>query len=78
MDSFNWGYDPYHYTAPEGSYAVNSDGLARVQEYRAMIKAMHELGYRVVQDVVYNHTNASGLLNSSVLDKTVPGYYHRP
>ncbi|MDF4861755.1 DUF3372 domain-containing protein, partial [Vibrio parahaemolyticus] len=22
LDSFNWGYDPYHYTVPEGSYAT--------------------------------------------------------
>lgn len=27
LDSFNWGYDPFHYSAPEGSYAVQSDGV---------------------------------------------------
>jgi pullulanase-type alpha-1,6-glucosidase len=31
----------------------------------------------VVLDVVYNHTNSSGLADNSVLDKLVPGYYHR-
>ena len=25
-DGFNWGYDPYHYSAPEGSYAVEPGG----------------------------------------------------
>lgn len=41
-------------------------------------QALHSLGYRVVQDVVYNHTFASGPYSSnSVLDKIVPGYYHR-
>ena len=25
-DGFNWGYDPWHYTVPEGSYATNPDG----------------------------------------------------
>lgn len=76
-DGFNWGYDPYHYNAPEGSYASQSDGVSRIKEYRSMVKALHGMGFRVVQDVVFNHTSASGLYNNSVLDKVVPGYYHR-
>jgi pullulanase len=35
------------------------------------------MGLRVVVDVVYNHTNAAGQAEKSVLDKVVPGYYHR-
>lgn len=77
LDRFNWGYDPYHFTAPEGSYASDPDGVARIVEMRAMNQALHEMGLRVVLDVVYNHTNASGLNDKSVLDKVVPGYYHR-
>lgn len=76
-DGFNWGYDPHHYTAPEGSYATNPDGAARVLEFREMVQALNQSGLRVVMDVVYNHTNASGLSANSVLDKIVPGYYHR-
>ncbi|WP_233261451.1 pullulanase-type alpha-1,6-glucosidase [Vitiosangium sp. GDMCC 1.1324] len=76
-DGFNWGYDPYHYTVPEGSYAVNPDGTARIVEFRQMVKALSDSGLRVVMDVVYNHTNAAGLADKSVLDKVVPGYYHR-
>lgn len=41
------------------------------------MQGLHNLGLRVVQDVVYNHTFASGLDRYSVLDKAVPGYYHR-
>ncbi|MDO3383619.1 pullulanase-type alpha-1,6-glucosidase [Gilvimarinus algae] len=77
LDSFNWGYDPLHYTAPEGSYATDQSGFTRLVEFRAMVQALHEMGLRVVMDVVYNHTNASGLGDKSVLDKLVPGYYHR-
>lgn len=77
LDSFNWGYDPFHYSAPEGSYAVESDGISRIREYRQMVQKLHTMGFRVVQDVVYNHTYSSGLYDKSVLDKTVPGYYHR-
>ena len=77
LDSFNWGYDPFHYTVPEGSYATIAEGAQRILEFREMVKALHDMGLMVVMDVVYNHTNAAGLNPKSVLDKIVPGYYHR-
>ncbi len=77
IDQFNWGYDPKHFNTPEGSYSSNPDGVARIIEMRAMNQSLHEIGLRVVLDVVYNHTNASGLFENSVFDKVVPGYYHR-
>jgi pullulanase-type alpha-1,6-glucosidase len=77
LDPFNWGYDPFHYTVPEGSYSTNPDGTTRIFEFREMVKSLNELGLRVVMDVVYNHTNASGQAPKSVLDRVVPGYYHR-
>ncbi|MBT2423965.1 pullulanase-type alpha-1,6-glucosidase [Streptomyces sp. ISL-22] len=76
-DAFNWGYDPYHYTVPEGSYATDPDGTARTVEFRKMVKALNDDGLRVVMDVVYNHTAASGQADTSVLDRIVPGYYQR-
>jgi pullulanase-type alpha-1,6-glucosidase len=76
-DAFNWGYDPYHYTTPEGSYATDPDGPARTLEYREMVQAVTGMGLRVVNDVVYNHTYGAGQDDKSVLDKVVPGYYHR-
>ncbi|WP_051711578.1 pullulanase-type alpha-1,6-glucosidase [Andreprevotia chitinilytica] len=77
-DCFNWGYDPLHYTAPEGSYATDAaDGSVRVKEFRQMVAALHGAGLRVVLDVVYNHTAAAGQDPNSVLDKVVPGYYYR-
>ena len=77
-DCFNWGYDPFHFNAPEGSYASDaSDGAVRVRELRAMVQALHAAGLRVGMDVVYNHTTASGQDPRSVLDRIVPGYYHR-
>jgi pullulanase-type alpha-1,6-glucosidase len=77
LDGFNWCYDPYHYTVPEGSYARNPDGSARILEFRQMVQALHRSKLRVVMDVVYNHTAQSGQDEKSVLDKVVPGYYHR-
>ncbi|MDX7987759.1 pullulanase-type alpha-1,6-glucosidase [Xenorhabdus sp. 12] len=78
-DSYNWGYDPFHYTVPEGSYATNPEGSGRIKEFRAMIQAIkQQLGMNVIMDVVYNHTDAAGPTSrTSVLDKIVPWYYHR-
>jgi pullulanase-type alpha-1,6-glucosidase len=77
QDAYNWGYDPLHYTVPEGSYATDADGTTRTVEYRRMVQSLNEAGLRVVLDVVYNHTMAAGQHEKSVLDKIVPGYYHR-
>jgi pullulanase-type alpha-1,6-glucosidase len=77
QDCFNWGYDPVLYTVPDGSYASNPNGVARIVEFREMVEALHQAGLRVVMDVVYNHTTSSGQDNLSILDKIVPGYYYR-
>ncbi len=77
LDAFNWGYDPYHFNVPEGSYATDPNGAGRILEYRQMVMGLNEAGLRVVIDVVYNHTNASGQNPRSVFDRIVPGYYHR-
>ncbi len=77
-DCFNWGYDPLHFNAPEGSYASDAgDGARRIVEFRAMVQALHRAGLRVGMDVVYNHASASGQNAKSILDRVVPGYYHR-
>jgi pullulanase-type alpha-1,6-glucosidase len=76
-DGFNWGYDPWHYTTPEGSYATDPEGPARTREFREMVTGINEAGLRVDMDVVYNHTTAAGQDPRSVLDRIVPGYYQR-
>jgi pullulanase-type alpha-1,6-glucosidase len=76
-DGYNWGYDPFHFGVPEGSYSTDPDGTARILEFRRMVQALAGLGLRTVMDVVYNHTHASGQSDRSVLDRIVPGYYHR-
>ncbi len=76
-DAFNWGYDPVHYGAPDGAYTTDPEGTARILEFRQMVQALNNAGLRVVMDVVYNHTNASGQRPNSVLDQIVPGYYYR-
>ncbi len=74
-DAYNWGYDPVHYMAPMGAYAINPTN--RVLEYRNMVQGIHRAGLRVIQDVVFNHTYTSGETPSAVFDELVPNYYHR-
>ena len=77
-DCFNWGYDPHHFTTPDGSYASNAaDPLTRIVEFRRMVQALNAAGLRVGMDVVYNHTTSSSQNATSVLDKVVPNYYFR-
>ena len=42
--AYNWGYDPVHYMAAEGSFAINPDN--RVREYRTMVEGLHSAGLR--------------------------------
>lgn len=71
---FNWGYDPVNYNVPEGSYATDAKkGEVRIRELKEMIQALHKNGFRVIMDVVYNHTYAA----DSNLNKAVPWYYYR-
>lgn len=72
---YNWGYDPYLYNVPEGSYSTNPyDGRVRITEFKQMVKALHENDIRVVMDVVYNHTYT---VSESPFQLLVPNYYYR-
>jgi len=74
-DGYNWGYDPFHFFVPEGSYSCRPECAAsRVTEVKRMVQALHRAGLRVVLDVVYNHTYST---DDSPLQTIVPGYYHR-
>ncbi len=74
-NQYNWGYDPYNYNAPEGSYSTNpADPSARIREMKEMVKSLHDNGIGVIMDVVYNHTADNDNSNFSL---TAPGYYYR-
>lgn len=74
-NQYNWGYDPYNYNAPEGSYSTDpANPEARIREMKEMVQALHNAGIGVVMDVVYNHTANNDDSNFSL---TAPGYYYR-
>ncbi len=73
-DAFNWGYDPVNYNIPDGSYASNADdGAVRIRELKEVVQALHRNGFRVIMDVVYNHTYQL----DSWLWRTEPWYFYR-
>ena len=74
-NSYNWGYDPKNYNVPDGSYSTDpANPVARIREFKEMVKSLHEKGFRIVLDVVYNHTASTEHSNFNL---TVPGYFYR-
>ena len=72
---YNWGYDPVNYWVPEGSYSTDpNDPVARIQEFKRMVQALHKAGIKVILDVVFNHTFD---IDNSAFQRTRPGYYYR-
>src|SRR6266545_239737 len=51
-----WGYNTIGFVAPHQGYAAMGRLGQQVQEFRAMVKALHAAGIEVILDVVYNHT----------------------
>ena len=66
-DKNYWGYMTLNFFAPHAGYAA--DCAKSREEFRAMVRALHEAGIEVILDVVYNHT-AEG-------DHTGPTYSFR-
>jgi pullulanase len=75
LEKYNWGYDPVHFNAPEGSYSLNPyDGTVRIKEVKKLVQSLHSAGIGVILDVVYNHTYFA---KESSFNQTVPGYFYR-
>jgi glycogen operon protein len=54
-----WGYNPVSFFAPHRGYSYRKDPLGPLDEFRDMVKALHQAGIEVILDVVYNHTAES-------------------
>ncbi len=74
-EKYNWGYDPLHFNAPEGSYSSDPyDGRVRIREFKRLVQSLHDNGIGVILDVVFNHTSR---IRNSTFNQTVPGYFYR-
>ncbi|MEO7018166.1 MAG: glycogen debranching protein GlgX [Leifsonia sp.] len=51
-----WGYNTLGFFAPHNEYSASGDGGTQVDEFKGLVKALHEAGIEVILDVVYNHT----------------------
>jgi isoamylase len=51
-----WGYNTIGFLAPDFKYASSTTPGGQVQEFKTMVRALHEEGIEVILDVVYNHT----------------------
>jgi isoamylase len=51
-----WGYNTIGFFAPHNEYHSTNDLGGQVQEFKAMVKALHQADIEVILDVVYNHT----------------------
>ncbi|HEV7956699.1 MAG TPA: glycogen debranching protein GlgX, partial [Marisediminicola sp.] len=51
-----WGYNTIGFFAPHNGYSSTGDDGQQVQEFKGMVRAMHDVGIEVILDVVYNHT----------------------
>ncbi|MDQ0858011.1 type I pullulanase [Bacillus sp. V2I10] len=75
LEHYNWGYNPLHFNAPEGSYSSDPENpYTRIKELKTAIQAIHANGMRVIMDVVYNHVY---IRENSSFEKIVPGYFFR-
>ena len=73
--TFNWGYDPENFNAPEGQYSSDpTDPEARITELKTAIQALHKAGLRVTMDVVYGHVASATEFSQQLI---VPGYWFR-
>jgi isoamylase len=51
-----WGYNTVGFFAPHNAYASSGQRGQQVQEFKAMVRSLHDAGIEVILDVVYNHT----------------------
>ncbi|HTM56041.1 MAG TPA: glycogen debranching protein GlgX [Pirellulales bacterium] len=51
-----WGYDSLAFFSPHRGYAAGSEPGAQVNEFKQMVRALHQAGIEVILDVVFNHT----------------------
>ncbi|MGA8248832.1 MAG: glycogen debranching protein GlgX, partial [Nocardioides sp.] len=72
-----WGYNTLGFLAPHADYAAAGQLGHQVQEFKSMVRSMHEAGIEVILDVVYNHTAEGNHLGPTLSFRGLdnPAYY---
>src|SRR5207247_5137701 len=73
-----WGYNSIGYLAPHNEYASLSGRGRQVEEFKQMVRTLHDEGIEVILDVVYNHTAEGNHLGPTLSMKGIDNlaYYH--
>jgi isoamylase len=61
-----WGYNTIGFFAPHNEYASSGQRGQQVNEFKAMVRALHEAEIEVILDVVYNHTGEGNHLGPTL------------
>ncbi|MET0734018.1 MAG: glycogen debranching protein GlgX [Microbacterium sp.] len=73
-----WGYNTIAFFAPQNTYSSTGERGQQVQEFKAMVRALHTAGIEVILDVVYNHTAEGNHLGPTLSMRGIDNaaYYH--
>ncbi len=73
-----WGYNTIGFFAPQNTYSAFGERGQQVQEFKAMVKSLHNAGIEVILDVVYNHTAEGNHLGPTLSFRGIDnGAYYR-
>ena len=61
-----WGYNSIGFFAPDARFASDEVLGQPVNEFKAMVKTLHQAGIEVILDVVYNHTGEGNHLGPTI------------
>jgi len=72
-----WGYNTIGFFAPHNGYSASGSRGQQVQEFKTMVRALHQAGIEVILDVVYNHTAEGNHLGPTLSLRGIDnaGYY---
>jgi glycogen operon protein len=66
-----WGYNTIGFFAPHNEYASRAGSGQQVNEFKEMVRALHQAGIEVILDVVYNHTAEGNHLGPTLCFKGI-------
>jgi glycogen operon protein len=61
-----WGYNTLGFFAPDARFSTTGRGLDAVDEFKVMVRSLHDAGIEVILDVVYNHTSEGNQLGPTI------------